>query len=74
MRDVLVDQAQTVRRVDHDVAHAILADHAAAQVAQIDRRRLFDQRRRNGRLHDGRFLEQRRELGVVGARSFDADQ
>ena len=75
VRDVLVDEAQTGRRVDDDVAHAVLADDAPLQVAEprlvvvrdrwrFDRGGLFAKRR----LNDALSLEERRELGPVAAR------
>src|SRR3954453_1468837 len=65
--DVLIDEAQTGGRVDDDVAHAVLPDHAALQIAEarlvwrrqrsVERRGLLAQRR----LHLTLFLKEWRE-------------
>src|SRR5207302_2236756 len=71
VRDVLIDEPQTGRRVDDDVAHAVLADDAALKIAEarfgggrFKRGGLFAQRR----LNDTLFLKERRELGAISSR------
>ena len=75
VRDVLVDDAQAARRVDEDVAHPVLPDHAALEIAELVRTCSMTvgagdgcALRRPRRLHECGALEKRRELRATGRR------
>src|SRR6202165_3806278 len=69
--DVLVDEAKTARRVDEDVTHPILPDHAALEIAEARNRFHYGGGCGCGlprRLHYGLALEQRSEFSHCRSR------